>query len=224
VAARGAIVSEWPLGAPARREHFPQRNRLIAALARGVLVVEAALRSGSLITARLANEMGREVFAVPGSIHAPLSRGCHQLIKEGAKLTETPEDIFEELRIVPLPPAQADAPGATTGVDAAAAPRVPGMPTVPHAPAAANAGRPPEWARAASLPVRANPPQETRVDARATRVLDALGHAPATLEILAARTDIESAALQAALLELELAGHLHCLPGGRFVRSVRKPP
>ena len=96
IAAEGLLLSEFPLGTPARSQHFPQRNRLIAALARGVLVVEAALRSGSLITARLAAELGREVFAVPGSIHAPLAAGCHRLIQQGAKLVASPQDVFEE--------------------------------------------------------------------------------------------------------------------------------
>ncbi len=99
IADAGAILSEWPLGTPARPSHFPQRNRLIAGLVSGVLIVEAAMRSGSLITARLANEMGRDVFALPGSIHAPLSRGCHRMIKQGAKLVETPEDVLDELGI-----------------------------------------------------------------------------------------------------------------------------
>ncbi|NUA27360.1 DNA-processing protein DprA [Cupriavidus basilensis] len=97
IAAHGAIVSEFALGMPGRSHHFPQRNRIIAALARGVLVVEAAARSGSLITARLAAEMGREVYAIPGSIHAPLSKGCHLLIRQGAKLVETAQDVLEEL-------------------------------------------------------------------------------------------------------------------------------
>jgi DNA processing protein len=93
----GLLLSEFPLGTPAKPKNFPRRNRIVAGLARGVLVIEAALRSGSLITARLATDMGREVFALPGSIHSPLSRGPHALIKQGAKLVESGADILSEL-------------------------------------------------------------------------------------------------------------------------------
>lgn len=97
IAERGLILSEYPLGTPPLSENFPRRNRILSALARGTLVVEAAVRSGSLITARFAAEQGREVFAIPGSIHSPQSRGCHALIRQGAKLVETAQDVLDEL-------------------------------------------------------------------------------------------------------------------------------
>ena len=193
IAAEGAIVSEWPLGTPARAANFPQRNRLIAGLVGGVLIVEAAMRSGSLITARLANEMGRDVFALPGSIHAPLSRGCHRMLKQGAKLVETPEEILEELGFVAAPPSNG---GAAT---------MPG------------AGRLPQRTRPLKPAVTATNPSELAPEAQ--KLLAALGYAPATLEILAARTDMQEATLQSTLLQLELAGHLTVLPGGQFARA-----
>ena len=113
IAQHGVILSECSLGTPPLAHHFPKRNRIIAGLSHGVLVVEAALQSGSLITARLAAEQGKEVFAIPGSIHAPQSRGCHSLIRQGAKLVESAQDVLEELRHVTF-----GAGGSVTGVGA----------------------------------------------------------------------------------------------------------
>lgn len=197
IAERGAIMSEWPLGTPARSAHFPQRNRLIAGLVSGVLIVEAAMRSGSLITARLANEMGRDVFAIPGSIHAPLARGCHRMIKQGAKLVETPEDVLEELGFAIPPPAPTAVP----------ARRLRSLAQMRSAD---------ESARGEEGDGNGN----GGLTAEARRLLDALGHSPATLEILAERTEMDDTLLQSTLLRLELVGELCALPGGRYVRAA----
>jgi DNA processing protein len=223
IASNGTIVSEWPLGTPARPANFPQRNRLIAGLVSGVLIVEAATRLGSLITDRLANEMGRDVFAIPGSIHAPLSRGRPWMIKQGAKLAKTPEDILEEFGFsvqneaaaapVSKPrkrgkarPAEDAGTEPATGEFALELQDASGSGSIARGkPASAS------WASASLKP--ANPEAE--------RLLDALGHSPATLEILAERTEMDGATLQSLLLQLELSGRIGALPGGRFTRLER---
>ncbi|WP_434108039.1 DNA-processing protein DprA [Paraburkholderia caffeinilytica] len=218
IAAQGAILSEWPLGTPARAANFPQRNRLIAGLVSGVVIVEAAMRSGSLITARLANEMGRDIFALPGSIHAPLSRGCHRIIKQGAKLVETPDDVLEELGFARPVAAKAAGTGKQAvrregARSAHASAQVQAELLAAHATTAVQ----PELAAA---PASSAAPSAMSVEA--LQLLDALGHAPATLEILATRTEMGDAALQNTLLQLELAGQVTALPGGRFTRATHR--
>lgn len=127
ISEQGLLLSEFPLGSPPRSEHFPSRNRIIAGLSLGTLVVEAALRSGSLITARLAGEMGREVWAIPGSVLSAQARGCHQLIRDGAALVETPEELLEALRtlqggVLPRPAQPGPAEPAASATPTAAPP------------------------------------------------------------------------------------------------------
>lgn len=174
IAAHGALLSEFPPGTPPLPQNFPQRNRIISGLALGVLVVEATLSSGSLITARLAGEQGREVFAIPGSIHSPFSRGCHRLIREGAKLVETAQDVLDELH----------------------------------------------W-QGAGPTVRTLPPPAA-VEGEAATVLAALGHDPADVDTLVARSGLTAAAVATALVSLELAGAVAPSTGGLWQRAAAR--
>jgi DNA processing protein len=188
IALHGLLVSEYPLGTPPLPANFPKRNRIISGLSQGTLVVEAALASGSLITARMASEQGREVFAIPGSIHAPQSRGCHALIRQGAKLVESAQDILEELQwpgaaaVVVRPASSTPAQEASDGDGAEGLP-LPGGTVGDEGP-----------------------------------LLRALGYDPMGLDALVARTGMDAAMLQVELLELELAGRVARLPGGLFQR------
>lgn len=198
IAAIGALVSEFPPGTPPRPAHFPQRNRIIAGLSLGVLVVEAALRSGSLITARLATEAGREVFALPGSIHNPMARGCHRLIRDGAKLVETAGEVVEELRplalrlgerlratLSDLEPSPSRMTGSDPGGDG-------------------DIGT------------------QRLADPDYRRLWDALGHETVAIDVLVARTGLTAPAISSMLLLMELDGFITVGANGRYGRAVRK--
>lgn len=194
IAASGAVVSEFPLGTAARPPHFPLRNRIIAGLSLGTFVVEAALRSGSLITARLAGEAGREVFALPGSIHNPMARGCHRLIRDGARLVETAGEIIEELR--PLAQALAGRLRADLAPDAINDPG-----TVDAGPGSDGAGR------------LADPDYRS--------LWQALGHDPQPVDVLAARSGLTTPQISSMLLLMELDGLITVGANGRYSRADR---
>ncbi len=187
IATGGALVSEFPLGTAARAEHFPRRNRIIAGLSLGTLVIEAGLRSGSLITARLAAEQGREVLVLPGSVHNRMKRGCHRLIRDGGRLVEKPDEVREAL----AGPARNLASGL--------------------------AFRLAECGSASTVPPKPS------TDPDQTRLLTALGSDPQSIDILAERSDMSASRVSSLLLELELAGHVGRMPGGRFQRLRHSP-
>lgn len=209
IATQGLMLSEFPPGSRALPYHFPKRNRLVAALGQGVLVVEAATRSGSLITARMAGDMGREVFAIPGSIHSPLSRGCHALIRQGAKLVESGQDILEELQ-------QAGLPLAAAASHATADSR-------PHEPDTAPVTSPASAPAPVSFPATAPVPEMAAGDSsrQIKALLRALGHNPASMDELVQRTGWQLPGLMALVSRLEMAGALQRLPNGLYQRQPR---
>ncbi|HFB6302127.1 TPA: DNA-processing protein DprA [Neisseria gonorrhoeae] len=197
IAEKGLIVSEFPIGTRPYAGNFPCRNRLIAALSQVTLVVEAALESGSLITAGLAAEMGREVMAVPGSIDNPHSKGCHKLIKDGAKLTECLDDILNEC------------PGLLQNTGASSY--------------SINKDTPDTGRRAVQTayapPPAAKMPSEGAAGGTAVGgILDKMGFDPIHPDVLAGQLAMPAADLYAALLELELDGSVAAMPGGRYQR------
>ena len=195
IAARGAVVSEHPPGTAARPAHFPSRNRILAGLALATLVVEAAERSGALITARQAGDAGREVFAVPGSIHNPLARGCHRLIREGAGLVESAAEVLAGISL----PAD-DLAGelrARLGAEAPVGAPAPLYWPLPEAVAATVLSTDPDY----------------------QRLWLALGHDPTGMDLLVERTGLTAAGLSSMLLVMELEGRV-AVEHGRYARKA----
>ena len=197
IAEQGAIVSEFPLGTRPLAGNFPRRNRLIAGLAQAVLVVEAALESGSLITARLAGEMGREVMAIPGSIDNPHSKGCHKLIKDGAKLVECLDDILSECP--ELLQKSIESSGSTQ------------LPTKLSTRKRANVSRENKQPALVKMSSQA-------VAAEENSLLAIMGYDPIHPDLLAEKCKLATDEIYAQLTELELDGVVAAMPGGRFQR------
>jgi DNA processing protein len=202
IAEGGAVIAEAPLGTAPQARHFPRRNRIIAGLSLGVVVVEAALRSGSLITARLAQENGREIFAIPGSPLDPRARGSNDLLRQGAHLTETAADVLANLPDHPTRQGLARDPLFAEGRTSD-----PGFATSPTP-----SGR---FSEPEQNPAE---PAESEIDLQRTRsqILELLGPSPSLVDDLIRRCQFSAAAVMAVLLELELAGRVEALPGNRI--------
>lgn len=185
----GVLISQFPPGTPPRPGHFPVRNRLISGMSLGILVVEASLKSGSLITARLAGEQGREVFAIPGSVHNPQARGCHRLIREGARLVESPDEVAAELG-----PLARQLAGELEHL------------LEPE---------PDDFA--AGLVERGEPPH-IHPDPEYVQLLEAVGFDPTPVDDIIERSQLTPAAVSSMLLMLELDGQVCAHAGGRYSR------
>ncbi|PIE44925.1 MAG: DNA-protecting protein DprA [Gammaproteobacteria bacterium] len=188
---RGVVITELPIGTPVMPQAFPRRNRMISGLSLGVLIVEAGLKSGSLITARTALEQNREVFAIPGSIHNPLARGCNHLIRNGAKLVETAKDIFEELQPALFAFIETEKPARLNNKHTAKAIVKP--------------------------PVQQ--PLDFSGDVEQQRLWQALSYDPQPVDILAQRSGLAANQVSSMLLILELAGNVIKHPGGRYQKK-----
>lgn len=204
VAEGGTLISEMPLGTAPLPALFPQRNRIISGLSLGVVVVEASVQSGSLVTARFAGEQGREVFAVPGSIHNPMARGCHQLIRQGAKLVESAADVLSEL----APMIQGEFSAVSPSLDFA---------TI-HT---ANSQTTPAKRSSRSKPTPAKA-SDTRpqIDEETQTFLELIGYDPINIDRLVDLTGLSIAQLSGLLLSLELDGFIDKLSGARYQRRV----
>jgi DNA processing protein len=191
IAENGAIVSEFPVGTEPLKQHFPSRNRIISGLSLATLVVEAGIKSGSLITAHLALNQARDVFAIPGSVRNPMARGCHQLIQQGAGLVETPEDLINEL----APRACAQAGELRLELIATPTTNEPG--NIEAAPNDPNVAKDDEY----------------------QRLLQAMGYDPITTDALVDETGLTADVVSSMLLILELSGLIEAGPGGSYCRT-----
>ena len=210
VEAHGVLVSEFPPGTAPKREHFPTRNRIISGLSLGVLVVEAAMRSGTLITARLAGTQGREVFALPGSIHNPMAKGCHRLIRDGARLVENVEEIMQELASLAGQLAGSLQQHLEETGDLFSASELDKDRTQPNLGAD----------HANILPGRDDRPWEH--DEEYEKLWSCLGYDPKPIESLIEQSGLTARAVSAMLLLLELRGLVEAHPGGAYNRIKTK--
>ncbi|CAA6820217.1 MAG: Rossmann fold nucleotide-binding protein Smf possibly involved in DNA uptake [uncultured Thiotrichaceae bacterium] len=203
IAEQGLIVSEFPVGVRPQAQNFPRRNRIISGMSVGTLVVESALRSGSLVTARHAMEQGREVFAIPGSIHNPMARGCHQLIRQGAKLVETATDILEEISAqlhIFIDPRHSDNPQSKI------------------------AGKSPQSFASSKIPAASSPitPDEYSPDSDECLILDVLGHDPVPVDQIVLKTGLTTEEVSSMLLMMELQGYIAACGGGHYMRLTSR--